>query len=214
MPLDTVVAPKIVGGTIVGPAAYTAGGFALDLSADLASVLWVGLTPVTVGVLPSAEVEVDVDMDLAGALAHGMAVLRVMRHRYDRPSTGVVSGQPGGVTVRAALASTVLTTGSSHSHTVDHDHPSAVSASPTPGGDGVDVAALATLISTHGHAVDIAAFAGSSGAATHAHQRAVEYDHDHGATLAAADATIAEVAAGTDLSSVTWSYLAVGFGDQ
>lgn len=215
MTTDSVYAPKMVTGTIAGPASYAAGGFLLDLSASLASVLWVGLVPSTIGAIGSVELEVAVDTDLAGALAQGKAVVKVLRDVYDKATVSAVTGQPGGVTVQAAKTATATATGSGHTHSINHDHASATSSVPTAGGtNGVAAAAGFPGVSTHTHAVDLPAFSGSSTSTTHTHQRSTVYEHGHGSTQAAADATLTEVAAATNLSGTTWRYVAVGFGDQ
>ena len=210
--LDNINNVKASAGNISGPASYATGGFLLDLSATFSTLGSVELAIETLGSLMPVEYELTLNKDLSGVFAPGKAVIKLTRARYDKGTIGNVSGQPGGVTIQASKTATGTTTGSSHTHAIDHDHPSTTSATPTAGGtNGVNSALGQPAISTHTHDVDIAAFVGSSGASTHTHDRSFEYAHDHSNTQTSTNNTATEVASTTDLSGTTWRYFAIGF---
>lgn len=162
--------------------------------------------------LGECDFEYDLNVDLTAAEAHGKAVIKIVRGRYDQATVGNVSGQPAGVTVRSAEAATATTTGSAHTHTMNHDHPSTTSGAATAGGSGVDTGG-AFAISAHTHAVDIANFTGSTASGTHTHNRRFEYDHIHSVSApTVTDVAASEMASATDLRAVTLRIIAIGFG--
>lgn len=208
---DSVVIPFIVFGNKSGPASYAAGGFELDLTAQLSFVRYLSMEIETVGSLPSDEYEVLLNRDTAGVFAPGKAVIRLLRDRYDKTTAGAVSGQPASVTVQAAKFAAANTTGSSHTHSIDHDHPSTVSSTPTAAGAGVDAALAQPAVAGHTHAIDVPNFVGSSTATTHTHDRSYEYAHGHSlGTVTDTAVSLVEVANATNLSTTTWRYLACG----
>lgn len=208
---DTVTVPLVFTGNVSGPASYAAGGFLLDLTANMSFVRFLSLEIETRGSLLSDEYEITPNRDLAGVFSPGKAVVKLVVDRFDKFSIGNVTGKPSGVTVRAAKHAAGETTGSSHSHTIDHDHPNTTSSQPTAGGDGVGAAVGGIAIATHTHDVDIPNFTGSTPAGgLHTHDRSVEYDHNHAINNTETDASIVEVTAGTNVSGTTWRYFAVG----
>lgn len=215
MPVTNITAiPKITTGNISGPASYSAGGFTLDLSASFSSLNFLKLIEETPGALPDVEYEVLMDRTASGAVAYGQVAIKLVRPRYDKFSIGNVTGLPSGVTAQTSKFAAATSTGSSHTHSTTHDHPATNSSTPTAAGLGVDSAAGRPDIAGHTHSVDVPSEVFTSGASTHAHDRSFEYNHGHGTTQAETDATLTEVANGTNLSAVTWRYLAVGQGDQ
>lgn len=215
MALDVVTIPKIAVGNVSGPASYATGGFLHDLSASFAEIHFYKLTIETPGSLEAEDFEYLYNQDLSGNIAHGKVVIKINRDRYDKATTGNVTGEPGGVTVRASKFAAATTTGSGHSHTLDHDHPSATSGTPTAAGAGVDAAAAAAAVAGHTHTVDIPAFTGNTGSTgNHTHDRSFGYEHDHAFTDAETNVSLVEVANATNLSTTTFRYLAVGYGDQ
>lgn len=212
---DTVYVPKMVAGNFSPPSSYTTGGVLLDLSADFSFLNALKLDVETLGVLmPVIQVHT-YNSDLAGAFAQGKAVIKFMRCRYDKTTVGAVASLPGGVTAQSAKFAAGTTTGSSHTHSIDHDHPSTTSGVVIPqggAGNNPDAAVGGPDLVGHTHTVDIAAFTGTSGAATHTHDRSFEYDHDHSITTTETAGVLTEVANGTDLSATVFRYLAYGQG--
>lgn len=214
MALDTVTIPKIVVGNVSGPASYAAGGFELDLSASFAVLHFFKPVIETAGVLEAEEFEVGINQDTTGALSYGKVVIKIYRDRYDKFSIGAVSGLPAGTATQAAKFAAGTTTNSSHTHTIDHDHPATVSAAMTAAGGAVVSNAAGGAMELHTHSVNVPNFTGNSGANTHSHERSFEYEHSHSFTDAETDISLVEVAAATDLSGVTFRYIAAGYGDQ
>ena len=208
---DTATGARLAAADVTGPASYATGGFLVDFSADLTTLGFLELVPETVGSLPPCHLVYTLNRDLSGAVAHGKAVVQVLRDRYNEMSVGNVSGNPGGTTVQAAKAAAASTTGSSHTHSMNHDHPSTASSVNGTGGGAVVALAAGVALSAHTHTVDVANFTGNTAASTHTHDRSFEYEHDHPVTAAETNALSAEVAATTDLSGTTWRALAAGF---
>lgn len=210
---DTVSNKKIVTFDKSGPASYAAGGFEVDQSAQFAFLHYLSLIQTASGgTIGAYHFVLALNTDSTGAFAQGKARVKVMRDRYSRSTFGNAQNAPSGVTVEVNAVAAGTSTGSSHTHAIDHDHPSTTSSAPTAGGDGVDAALGQPAIAAHTHAVDIANFTGSSGANTHAHDRTFEYTHGHGLTNTVTNTTRVEVAAGTNLSGYTWRCMAVGDG--
>lgn len=209
---DTVSVPKIIAGNVSGPASYAAGGFDLDLSAEFASLLFIKLIPETLGVLMPVEPEILLNRSAAGAVAHGEVAIKLMRERYDKTTIGNVSGQPGGVTVQAALSANSTST---HIHSIAHDHGAVTSGAMAQAGAGSTAGASPDALG-HVHSVTIPASAAStSNDGSHTHNRAFEYQHGHAlGTVTDTAVTLTEVANATDLSGVTWRYIAFGWGEQ
>ncbi len=210
---DTTTGAKVKVYNVSGPASYATGGFLLDASADFS---WIGYVDVQItapGVLGPIQTEFLLNRDLSSVEAYGKATLKLVRGRYDKATMGAPAGNPAGTAVQAALFAAATTTGSSHTHTIDHDHPSVTSATETAAGTlGVNLAAGGGNMVGHTHNFDVPAFTGSSAAATHAHNRSFEYDHSHNKTEAAANISAIEVANGTNISTTTFAVLVYGFG--
>lgn len=208
---DTINNKDVATGNVSGPASYAAGGFVLDLSATFSTLEFLEMAVTTIGPnLPSFHLEIALNRDATG-FAQGKALIKVMRDRYDKATAGNVSGEPGGVSVRAAKFATGETTGSAHTHSIDHDHPITTSSTPVAGGNGVNSGVGGIAIADHTHDVDVAAFAGSTPSdGTHTHDRSFEYDHNHSVTNVQTTSTSVEITAGTDLSGTTWRFLGVG----
>lgn len=208
---DTINNKKIDTGNVSGPASYSAGGFVVDLSSVFSTLEFIELSVTTIGAnLPPFHLEIQPNRDSSG-FSQGKALVKVMRDRYDKATVGVVSGNPGGTSVQAAKAATANTTGSSHSHSIDHDHPQTTSSTPVSGGNGVNSAVGQPGISDHVHLVDVAAFVGNTPSdGTHAHDRSFEYDHNHSVTNTETTSASVEITAGTNLSGTTWRYFGVG----
>lgn len=210
---DVVTVPKIAVGNVSPPASYATGGFLLDLSASFVNLGAVRLSVETLGSLPPCHFQILYNVDTTGAQAFGKCVIKIMRHRYDKASLGAVSGIPGGTATQSALFAAGTTTGSSHTHSINHDHPATNSGVAVAAGGAATSGAVNMV--NHIHSVDVAAFTGSSGANTHSHNRAFQYEHNHSFTETAnTDATITELAATTNLSTTVFRYMAVGLGDQ
>lgn len=209
--IDNINNVKVSAGNVSGPASYATGGFELDLSATFSFLGSLELAVETLGSLMPVEYEITLNRNSSGAFAQGKAMIKLTRVRYDKATIGNVSGNPGGTTVQASKTATGTTTGSSHTHAIDHNHPSVTSSTPTAGGDGVNAAIGQPAISTHTHDVDLANFTGNSGSQTHTHDRSFEYDHNHSNTQTSTNGTATEVASTTNLSTTTWRYFAIGF---
>ncbi len=209
--LDTITGARVAAGDISGPASYATGGFLLDLSATFSTLGFVDLSVETLGTLMPVHYVFTLNKDLTGANAPGKCVIKVMRDRYDAMTVGNVSGNPASTTVQASKTATGTTTGSSHDHAMNHDHPIATSGAMSAAGGAVVALAAGVQLVGHTHTVDVASFTGNTTATTHAHDRSVEYEHNHAPTVAETNAASVEVAAATNLSGVTWRYLASGF---
>lgn len=208
--LDVATGCSVKTYTVTGPSSYATGGFLVDGSTDFT---WLGfIRPIitTVGSLPPVEFEILLNVDLAGAEALGKGVVKLVRRRYDLPTIGAVSGQPGGVTVQSSLSSNT-TTGSSHTHSYDHGHGTITSGAMVQGGAG-STAAVSPDALGHTHNITVASVAKTSGTSTHTHTRPFEYAHRHSFTQADAAIDLVEVANGTNLSSTTFKVMVYGFG--
>lgn len=162
--------------------------------------------------LAACVAEVEMNVDSAGSETFGKAMVKLVRERFDHATVGNVSGNPAGTTVQAALFAAGTTTGSSHTHAFDHDHPIESTTSTNAAGLGVATGG-AFNIDDHSHTFDVANFVGTTTATTHAHNRAFEYDHDHSVSApTVTDVAATEVASGTDLRAVTFTMAAYGFG--
>lgn len=96
--------PKVLVGSIVGPASYAVGGFVIDLSASASQIDFLGIEVETIGPnLPPCQLVI-----ARNTPANGKATLKVLRHRYDRASLGDASAQnpPAGVSLAAASGQT------------------------------------------------------------------------------------------------------------
>lgn len=206
---DTVTIPKIVGGSVSGPASYATGGFLLDLSATFSFLRFLSIEITTFSGLECDDYEIALNQNTSGVFSPGQAVIKLLNHPYDKFSVGNVTGNPGGTAVQAALFAAGTTTGSSHVHDMTHGH-SGVSSTPVPSGGGVATNVGGDAHSAHTHDVLVPDFAGNTGAATHTHNRDYEYDHVHSRTNTETTITPVEVGAGTNISSVAWKYFAVG----
>lgn len=212
--LDTATGAMVRAYSQAGPASYAAGGFLLDASGEFN---WLGFVDVTVAETGSAlefgDVEILLNKDLSGAEAFGKAAIKLNRARYDRLTLSTQTGLPAGVTAQTAVFAAGTTSGSSHTHPIDHDH-AAVNSSGVNAAGGATNTGAGTELELHTHAnFNVANYTGSSGSSTHAHDRTFEYEHGHGLTSAATALTLTEPT-GVDLSAVTFKMLAVGFGEE
>lgn len=209
---DTATGATVKMGNFSPPSSYTTGGILIDLSADFSWLGFVNLEIETVGSLMPVHFEWQLNEDLTGAAAPGKAVVKLMRNRYDEATIGNVSGNPGGTTVQASKTAAATTTGSSHLHSMAHNHPNTTSANPVAGGVGVNSAAGQPGMATHTHDVDLPSITVDTGSATHTHDRSFEYDHNHSFTAGTqTNAASTEVAAATNLSTTVFRYFAAGF---
>lgn len=212
---DTVLIPKVIFGNVSPPASYATGGFLLDLSASFTNLGAVRLSVETVGLISPHHLEIRYNVDATGAQAFGMCVIKIVRHMYDKATIGAVSGLPSGVTGQSILFAAGTTAGSSHTHSITHDHPAmTIGPAINAAGTGVDAAVGGDATATHTHTTDPPVFTGNSATGTHAHNRTTQYDHQHGLTEASTDVTQTEVDAATNLSTTVFRYMAVGLGDQ
>lgn len=207
---DSVTVPIVTYGNVSGPASYATGGFLLDLSATYSFIKFLSIEIETPGTILSDEYEIALNQDTTGAFAPGKAVIKLLVDKYDKMSVGNVSGNPASTTVEASKTATATTTGSSHNHTMNHDHPNTTSSTPTASGVGVATTVGGIAQTTHTHDVDVAAYTGNTSSDTHTHNRSFEYDHSHGTTSGLSDITPVEPTVGTNFSTVTWRYFAVG----
>lgn len=206
--LDAVNNLKVVTKSITGPASYATGGFAVDASADL-SILGFMLVTITAGTMVGHEIEIDVDVSTAGAESFGRGVIKIVKHTVPQASMGNVSGQPGGVTVQAALTANAVST---HTHALDHDHGTVTSAVEAQSGAGSPAAASPDHLNhTHDFTIPALVLASAAGG-SHGHNRPFEYEHNHVTNLTVTDVTATEMTAGTNLSGVTFEVVCFGFG--
>jgi len=209
---DTATGAKVKVYTVTGPASYATGGFVHDASADFSSVGFMLVTVTTRGVLPICDVEIDVNVDAAGAQALGKGVIKLVRHRYDRATLGAPTGNPAGTTVQAALTAVAA---DAHTHTFTHDHPSLTSAAATPSGAATLLDGAGPGLLNHTHTIDYPSVSPGTGSGAHQHNRAFEYDHSHTRTESSTtDVAAVEIAATTNLSGVTFTVVVFGFGKQ
>lgn len=207
---DTVTCPQIVAGTMAGPASYTAGGYVHDLSASLSFLNFYQPTfaNLMAGVT-SVRFEITLNNDGTG-FAQGKALVKVLRVRYDKPTVGTVASLPAGVAAQSVkFAAAASETG--HGHGVDHDHAAASTSGFVAGGGGVATGG-GTNLQGHNHSADIGAYTGNTTSNNgHPHDRSFEYIHTHAAgATTVTDVVTSEIAAGTNLSSITFGYLAMG----
>lgn len=202
--------PKVFSGAITFPASYTTGGFTVDLSASVDVVHFFDIVHTLGSSLQDVEFEFTYNRNTTTD-ALGVVLVKVVMKRNDQASVGNISGLPGGVTAQSAVFAAATTSGSSHTHTMDHDHPAVTSATETASGAlGVNLAAGGPNMRNHTHDFDIPAFTGSTGAGTHTHDRFFEYEHQHPTTQVQTNLTRTEVVAGTNLSAATARFWAVG----
>lgn len=194
----------------VGPTSYPTGGFVIDLTKTFSTINFFD-TPIVKkgsrGTLPAVRYEITRNSPAAGKVT-----VKIVRKRYDRTSTvGNVSGQPSGVTVATSSGQTV-TSESSHTHSIDHDHGSFASATGTPGTGGVVLLGLtAQNNTTHTHTLDLPNLTGTSGAGTsHNHTDDSIYQHQHSLTQTSTVYASSELPNATDLSGTTWYICANG----
>jgi len=191
---------------VVGPSSYPTGGFVIDCSVTVSSLNFLKLALDTLGNLPCCRVDVTLNSP-----ANGKATVKLLKLLYTRvASFGNVQSQPAGVTIQTASGQT-SSSESSHTHAIDHDHPSFTSAAPTASGGSVNLNAVGPNMSTHTHTLDLPNFTGTSGAgSSHNHTDNTLYDHRHVETHTNTDFTETEVSNGTDLSGTIWNVFATG----
>lgn len=211
---DTITGVKAKTYTVSGPASYATGGFLHDASADFSSIGFVKVNVSIRGPLPPCDYELLLNRDLSSVEAFGKAVIKVVRGRYDRATMGNPISLPAGTATQSALFAAGTTTGSSHTHTMNHDHPSTESGDYISGGGNANASVGQPPIASHTHTVDIANFTGSTTATTHSHVRAFEYDHSHTKTVANVDLSVVELANGANISTTTFKVTVFGFGKQ
>lgn len=209
---DTITGLKAKVYSISGPASYATGGFAVSASADFSSILAIEPEITTRGSLPACDFEVANNVTTAGAESLGNGVIKIVTKTYDKATMGAVSGNPGGTTVQASKFAAATTTGSTHTHAIDHDHPATDSGAMIASGGAAAANAAGPALSTHTHSVDVAAFTGNSGTDGHTHDRSFEYQHSHSLSESTTDATATELTNGTDISTTTFTVTVYGFG--
>ena len=194
-------------GEYVGPTSYPTGGFTIDLDPTFSSLNSLRLVVKTRGAnLPLARYEYTYNSP-----AVGQCKVKIMKEMYDRVSNvGSVTNQPSGVTVQSTSGQT-SSSESSHTHSIDHDHPSFSSGINNTGGGQVLLDALGPNLENHTHTLDLPNFTGTSGAGTsHNHTDNSIYQHQHNVTHTSTNMTSTELANGTDLSGTTWLLVASG----
>lgn len=210
LPEGTVPFTTTTVGNVSGPASYATGGFVLNLSATFPAALSALMLQLEVEDADLLPHQLVVTRDSPAA---GQATIKVMRVRYDKATAiGNVSGQPAGVTVQAASGAPTATE-AAHTHAVDVPAFTGTSGA----GQSAAIAPVAGVNinaaddATHTHPIDHdhASFSSAAGAA-HAHVDDNIYEHQHGLTDTQTDAAYAELAAGTDISTAVWRYLATG----
>lgn len=207
---DTVTIPKIVGGSVSGPASYATGGFVLDLSATFSFLRFLSIEITTFTGLQCDDYEVILNQDTAGTFSPGKAVIKLLNHPYDKFSVGNVTGNPGGTATQSALFAAGTTSGSSHVHDMTHGHV-ASSSTPVASGSGVATTIGGVAHSEHTHdSMIVPDYSGNTGSSTHTHNRDYEYDHVHSRTNTETTITPVEVGSGTNVASAAWRYIAVG----
>ena len=212
---DRVTGLKIKSYSITAPASYATGGFLVDATADFNSIGFMSVGVLIRGSLPACSYEMLHDMDLSSVEAFGKGVVKIVTGTFDKASMGNVSGEPGSVGVRSSKFAAANSTGSAHTHTMNHDHPSVTSGNESTAGTlGVLLAAGGGNMRNHNHVFDVASFSGSTDSAgsTHTHDRSFEYEHSHGNTQAATDITLGELANGTNISTTIFMVTVYGFG--
>jgi hypothetical protein len=193
-------------GTVTGPASYTTGGFTLDLSARFASLKAVLLMPVAGVSFRYAEVAA------LDSPAVGKALIRVQIQR-ETQITSALNTLPTGVTSQSALQNVASEAGHTHTPGSLAMSSSAATTSPVSNALAVDTGGAGTAQQAnhaHSHTHPINTGTTASGEA-HAHSAPFLYTHGHGTSTVAQPAPT-EVVAATDLSTISWSYVAVGAG--
>lgn len=184
-----------------GPSSYTTGGLDLDLTNTFSSInsASVYIKKGTRGSLGIGCIEIREDVPSSGHLT-----IKFLKDQYTKATSfGNVSGQPSGVTVQATSGQ-AGTSESSHTHAIDHDHPSFASGTPAASGAGVLSQTLGVAHNTHTHTLDLPAFTGTSGAGTsHNHTDNSLYAHSHSLTHTDTSFTLTEIANATNLSATT-----------
>lgn len=214
--VGTITVPKIKTYSQTGPASYATGGFVITgLTGDYSWVGHIDVAVTTRGVLPGVDFEIFKNVNASGTESLGNGGVKIVRGMYDKATLNAITGLPGGVTAQSAKFAAATTTGSSHNHSIDHDHPAVTSSGTTAAGAAINLAAGgATGGMTHTHDFNVPAFTGNSSSDTHSHERSFEYDHDHAINAATVtDTTITEITNATDLSGVTFKFTVYGFGE-
>lgn len=188
-------------------ASYTTGGLVFDLSATYSSLNSVFLTISNLSTMAAVRPEYALNSPSAGKVT-----VKLLKKRYVRVSSidAGVTGQPAGVTVRTSSGGTAASE-SSHTHTIDHDHPSTNTNGITNGAGGSVNSPLGAAIEGHTHALDLPNYTGNSGAGTsHNHTDNTLYAHNHTLNQSATNFSLTEIANGTDLTAVRFNLLAFG----
>src|SRR3990167_2708148 len=193
----------------IGPTSYPTGGFVIDLTKTFSSINFFD-NPVVKkgsrGSLPAVRYEITRNSPTAGKVT-----VKIVRKRYDRTSTvGNVSGQPAGVTVQAT-AGVVSSSESTHTHSIEHNHGSFTSATPSLGGAEVLLGLSVENNTTHTHTLDIPNLTGTSGAGTsHNHTDNSIYQHQHAITQTSTNYASSELPNATNISTTTFYICAHG----
>lgn len=190
--------------TEVGPASYTTGGFAI--ATTLANIDWANVEVQTPGAnLPHCIFVITRNSPSAGSFK-----VQILRVQYDDlTSIDSVSGLPSGVTARATSGGT-YDNESAHVHSMNHDHAATTSTTNTTAGGGTTLDLTAPInIGAHTHSFDPPSFTGNTGAGSaHTHVWDNIYEHQHSVTQTETNASLSELANGTDLSGTTFIYKA------
>lgn len=209
---DSVVVPKIKSYTVNGDSSYsTSTGVVLDFTADFSLIRGVLISLETRGSLSGVDWNLgDMNQDRSNTFSPGKTFLILRSAKYDKMTLGNVSGLPSGVTAQTSKFAAGTTTGSSHTHTIDHNHPATESGVPIIVNGQPNATAGGVAITNHTHTVDLANFTGSSAANTHTHDRSFEYNHTHPINQSETDAALTEVTNGTNLSTTVWRVMVIG----
>lgn len=191
---------KIYTDTVAGPS-YTTGG--ISVNTGLSSISNFSLKVKVRDSLPDGHME--------WTASGGTVTWKWIRHSHDKLTTiGDMSGLPAGVSAQSSSGGT-YDADTTHTHSIDHDHAATTSAAPTASGVGVNTLVGSGNYSTHTHSFDVPGITATSGVgSSHTHTWDNIYQHQHSITNTATNPTQAELANGTDLSSATLIYHAVG----
>lgn len=186
-----------------GPASYSTGGFVV--TTGLSTVNQFKAMIGVIGSAPPHNLEY-----VRNSPSAGQVTVKVIRHQYDRTTAvGDPNGLPSGVTLRSTSGGT-YDSESAHVHSMAHDHAAATSGTPNDAGGGAAQQVGGVNQDAHTHSFDPPNYTGNTGVgSSHNHTWNSLYQHAHALTQTATNMSRAELANGTDLSSVTFLYRAV-----
>ncbi len=183
-----------------GPASYPTGGVVIATSLSTVDAFDVEIQ--TPGALLG---QVQFDISVSGATA----TVKVMRLNHDKlTAIGNMSGLDASVSATAASGATVNNE-TAHTHDLTHNHSvTAASSGPSTGTDPSTATVGGSNLSAHTHTADLPSAAVTSGTASHNHVDNNIYQHQHSLTNTQTDVAATEIANGTDLSGVTFLFVA------